>query len=288
MSRLGTTSQHLSTLKASSSFWIQGGLCCWQEVLLDPGPSLGAWQLPLRPLLIPSPTLLLRHRPPLPPTPPLQGHVTSSIIHSPSRPLRPQSCPSSIFVSFTLYWQGPDVPRLGKRAASHAAFPSNTTHCHSLAQPNLTQSWPNHGHSKPASSPITPGVMLAESLRILLIPWAAADSAVLGDTHLSPWFLWCHFLGVVLPWPLCLRPFLFLLILDFNTLHTENNRTSHPQSHLHQPWPTEIKQMLMSCNICLRALKTKTNHKQKNFVEWATVLPFHPFPCLLHVFQVYG
>ena len=66
---MGTTSQHLSSLKASSSFCIQSGLCCWQEVLLDSGPSLGAQQLPLLPLLTPSPTLLLRHQPPLPPAP---------------------------------------------------------------------------------------------------------------------------------------------------------------------------------------------------------------------------
>lgn len=62
-------------------------------------------------------------------------HLSFLLHHLTSFPsLWPQSRPSLLAC-----WQGPHIPRVGKRAAFCAALSSGTTHHHSLAQPNFTE-----------------------------------------------------------------------------------------------------------------------------------------------------
>lgn len=133
-----------SLLSGSQAGCVAGRRLYWTLAL-----SLGAWKLHLHPLLSLTPTLtskppspLCKEAPP-PPSSNLFPIPVASVL-----PL-PNTC-------FSLpYRQRPHIPRLGKRAAFHAALSSGTTHCHSLAQPDFTElakPWPRQATSSPCAA----------------------------------------------------------------------------------------------------------------------------------------
>ena len=75
-------------------------------------------------------------------------------------------------------WQGPDVPRVGKRAAFHVGLPQAPWCTVAPWHSQTCRSRPNHSHSQ-LLPPIAPGVTLAQSC-VPLIQGAVASPAAMN------------------------------------------------------------------------------------------------------------